>query len=343
MDPPLDNQTDFAVHPQMYLAKEGERLLCMVKATFELTPGDSEPELAPPDRMRPLRFADIPWGEPDKSSILYPSDLCPVKPATDVLVAATACAPDGKAVPSFDTFARVGPVQKVVRVFGLRLWESRGAGLTPPRPVERVELRYDNAWGGADDSDPARFVEEPRNPVGLGVAREPSSLTHQVAPCLEDPDHPLRSAGTRPPPAGFGPIGRHWMPRRKYIGTYDDAWQQLRCPLPPLDEDDRIHLCASPGLVADPPLRGGEECAFLNMHPNGPFSFRLPRVRLQIEFRVRGRSPELFEPHVDTVLVDLLETGRDKPPAVELVWRASVKAPRKMSHSLTTVRELRRA
>lgn len=341
MEPPLENATEFAAHPQLYLAKDGERLLCMVKATFELTPGDPEPTLAPEERMRPLRFADLPWGKPDESSILYPSDVCLVKPATDVVVIATACAPNGKAAPTFDTFARVGPVQKVVRVFGLRLWESRGAGLTPPRPVESVELRYDNAWGGTDDGDPARFVEEPRNPVGKGVVSDPARLTHQIAPCLEDPEHPVRSASTRPPPAGFGAIGRHWVPRRDYIGTYDDAWKQLRCPLPPLDEDDRIHQCASPGLIADPPLRGGEDCAFLNMHPSGPFTFRLPRVRLQIEFRVRGRAPELFEPYVDTVFVDLWETSPDKPPAVELVWRASVKAPRKMNQSLTIVRELR--
>lgn len=338
--PPLDNRTDFTAHPQIYVGKDGERLLCMVKATFELQLGEPEPQLAPPERMRELRFADVPWGEPDKSSILYPSDICLTKPGTDVIVAAAAYAPGGKPAPCFDVLARVGPVQKALRVFGLRIWESRGAGITPPRPVDRVEIRYDNAWGGADDSDPDRYVEEPRNPVGRGVASNPAALTHQIAPCIEDPDHPIRSASTRPPPAGLGPIGRHWEPRRRYIGTYDEAWKETRCPLPPLDEDDRLHLCASPGLIADPPLRGGEECAFLNLHPSGPWTFRLPRVRLQIEFQVEGREPEWVQPYIDTVLVDLLETSRDKPPAVELVWRASVKAPRKVNQSLTIVREL---
>lgn len=338
--PPLENQTDFSVHPQLYLGKDGERLLCMVKATFELSTGETEARLAPPDRMRGFRFADVPWDDPAKSSILFPCDVCIAKPGTDVVIAAVGHAPDGQPVPSFDVFARVGPLQKALRVFGMRLWESRGAGLTPPRPVDRVEIRYDHAWGGTDDSDPARFVEEARNPVGRGMVGDPGLLTHQIAPCIEDPDHLIRSAATRPPPAGLCAIGRHWEPRRRYVGTYDEAWKELRCPLPPLDEDIRLHSCASPGLFAETPLQGGEECAFLNLHSDGPLSFRLPRVRLQVEFRVEGREPEVFQPFLDTVMVDLLGRSADDPPAVELVWRASVKAPRKLGRSLTIVREL---
>src|SRR6478736_438969 len=167
--PPLDNQTEFTVHPQLALGKEGEMLLCMVKATFELSPGASEPELAPEERARPLRFADVPWGEPEKSSLLFPSDLCVKKPGTDVVVAAVARAPGGQPTPSFDAFVRVGHLSKALRLFGMRLWQADGSGLSSPRPVTEVEVRYDNAWGGSDDSDPANFVEESRNPVGLGV------------------------------------------------------------------------------------------------------------------------------------------------------------------------------
>ena len=32
-------------------------------------------ELAPDDEARVVRPADVPWGEPEKSSILFPSDL----------------------------------------------------------------------------------------------------------------------------------------------------------------------------------------------------------------------------------------------------------------------------
>lgn len=337
--PPLDNQTEFTAHPQLILGKQGEMLLCMVKATFELVPGELAPELASEEVARGIRFADVPWGEPEKSSVLYPSDVCLYKPGTDVVVAAAAHAPNGVPVPTFDTYVRVGPLTKTVRVFGLRVWESGGTGLSAPRPVTQVEMRYDNAWGGVDDTDPARFMEEPRNPVGSGVARDPNSLTHRIAPCLEDPENPIKNARTRPPPAGIGPLGRHWAPRRQYLGTYDEVWKETRCPLPPEDEDDRLQLCASPGLFTEVPLRGGEECAFLNLHPDGPVQFRLPMVPLEIEFRVKGREPVVMRPHLDTVLVDLLYTSEEKPPVVELVWRASVKAPRRMKQSLTIVRE----
>jgi hypothetical protein len=339
--PPEQNETDFTLHPQLILDKDGERLLAVVKATFEQSPETLAFELAAEERMRPVRFADIPWGEPEKSSIAYPADICPRKPATDVVVVAIAYAPGGKPVPSFDVYARVGPLKKALRVFGLRVWEAGGAGLSAPRPVAEVEMRYDNAWGGADDENPAKFVEEPRNPVGLGVAGDPDKLTHQLGPCIEDPEHPIKSHRTRPPPAGVGAIGRHWEPRRRYVGTYDDAWTEFRCPLPPLDQDDRVHQCASPGLVAEPPLKGGEACAFLNLVPGGgALEFALPRIAVEVEFHVKGREPEVVRPHLDTVLVDLLAIGPDKPPALELVWRASVKAPRKLKDSLTIVREV---
>jgi hypothetical protein len=338
--PPLDNQTEFAAHPQLALGKQGEVLLCIVKATFELHPGAREPELAPAERTRSIRFADVPWGEPDKSSIAFPSDVCIRKPGTDVVVAAVARAPGGQPTPSFDAFVRVGHLSKAIRLFGMRIWQTNGDGLSSPRPVTEVEVRYDNAWGGKDDSDPSNFVEEARNPMGRGVAGKSSALTHQLAPCIEDPDHLIRNARTRPPPAGLGPLGRHWEPRRQYAGTFDAAWKETRCPLPPLDQDDRMELCASPGLVSDSPLIGGEECSFLNLHPWGPLQFRLPKVALGIEFVVDGRAPCAVTPHLDTVIVDLLP-AEPSPPVIELVWRAAIPAPRRMKQSLTIVREHR--
>ena len=32
--PPVDNTTDFVVHPQLLVDKDGERLVAIVKATF---------------------------------------------------------------------------------------------------------------------------------------------------------------------------------------------------------------------------------------------------------------------------------------------------------------------
>jgi predicted component of type VI protein secretion system len=58
-----------------------------------------------------------------------------------------------------------------------------------------------------------------------------------------------------------------------------------------------------------------------------------------VSFDVRGRALERVEPPLDTVLVDTWQTGTDKPIAIEMVWRASVKAPRKMTDALVTIEE----
>jgi hypothetical protein len=339
--PPVDNTTDFVVHPQLLVDKDGERLVAIVKATF-VRAADLTIELGSKKSQRKIRFADVPWGKPEKSSILYPSDLCLLKPGTDVIVVAKAHAPGGKAVPSFDVAVRVGALQKLCRIHGLRVWQSGGNGLSAPRPIAELEMRYDHAWGGLDDSDPMAVVEEARNPVGVGIARDPASLTHQAAPGIEDVAQPILTAKTRPPPAGIGAIGRHWEPRRRYAGTHDARWLEDRAPLPPLDQDPRFNLCATPELVATPPLRGGEEAALLNLQPGGgATAFLLPRVGIEIEFRVPDRPPEVTRPHLDTVLIDLLHNPRkeERPLTIEYVWRASIKAPRRMKDARIIVRE----
>ncbi|MBL8721322.1 MAG: DUF2169 domain-containing protein [Myxococcales bacterium] len=339
--PPHDNHTDFEVHPQVLVDRDGEVLVCIVKATFELPPMSSSLELAGEDDQRMIRMADVPWGEPEKSSILFPSDLCVRKPGTDVVVVAEAHAPNGVPVPVFDCGIRIGYLEKYVRCFGLRVWEANGSGITPPSaPIDRVEIRYDNAWGGFDDSDPENLVEEARNPVGMGCVRDLSQLTHQPAPILEDPNHPLSSVRTRPPPASLGAVGRHWEPRRSYLGTYDDAWFENRAPLPPKDQSDRMNVCASPGLWSEQPLLGGEEVALLNLIPGGgALRFFLPQASVELEFRVKGRDPVIVRPHLDTIIVDTLILEPEERPAVELVWRASVKAPRRLKDSRIIIRE----
>src|SRR4051812_45981696 len=255
MDPPrVDNETEFIAEPRLLMAKDGERLVMIVKATFERPLGATALDLAPPEGQRGIRSADVPWGDPKKSSIKYPSDLCTAKPGTDVIVVAAAHAPGGKAVPSFDAGVRVGPLEKTIRVFGLRVWSANGSSLSAPRPTTGAEVRYDFAWGGFDGTDLMNPVEEARNPVGMGIARDPATLPQNPGPVTEDPANLIASVRTRPPPAGLGAIGRHWQPRRSLLGTYDAAWLEQRAPLLPLDHDDRSNLCASPGLTAVPPL-----------------------------------------------------------------------------------------
>ena len=338
--PPLENETELAAQPRMLLGKDGERLVVIVKATLARTPLSGALEVVPQGARRGIRAADVPWGDPAKSSIKYPSDLCISKPGTDVIVVAAAHAPGGKAVPSFDAGVRVGALEKTIRVFGLRVWAANGTSLSPPRPTLGVEVRYDHAWGGFDASDPERALEEPRNPVGLGIARDLATLTHTPGPMIEDPAHLLASVRTRPPPAGLGAIGRHWAPRRAFLGTYDAAWLETRAPLLPPDHDDRSNLCASPGLTATPPLLGGEDVALLNLTPGGgSVSFKLPRIRITVALHAPGREPETLIPYLDTVLIDTVRVPEGADVVVELVWRASFRPPRRLKDARLVVTE----
>ena len=357
--PKVDNQTDFVAEPHTLVDRDGERLTVIVKATFEHAPGpprgvDGSFRVAPKARRRPIRGADIPWGDPAKSSILYPSDLCVRKPATDVIVVAVARAPGGEPVPSFDAGVRLGRVQKVIRVTGPRLWVHEGDAMTEPRPLAELPVRWEEAFGGRDDSDPENVVEEPANPLGRGVLASLAGLDRSAAPQLEDPSSPIQSARSRPKPVGLGPIGRHWEPRRKHWGTYDKKWIETRAPLPPSDFDDRANQAAPPELIASPMLVSGEEGALTNLSiGGGTLSFVLPRVKLELTFRVKGRDPEIVRPALDTVVLDTLvlpreSVGEGAPPGpiasqlvVELVWRASVRAPRSANDATIRVEEVR--
>jgi hypothetical protein len=344
MQPPrVDNHTDFVLEPQLLVDRDGEKLCAMVKGTFELVgwtsgvDGTGALVVAPPGRRRGLRPADVPWGEPERSSVLYPGDYALRKPGTDVVVVAKGHAPGGRPAPHFDVGVRVGALGKSLRVHGLRVWERGGSGISTARPVTEVELRYELAWGGSDATEPEALVEEPRNPVGRGVVRDASRLTHQPAPQLEDPAEPIDSAGGRHTPAGLAAIGRHWEPRRRLWGSYDARWLTDRAPLLPDDFDERANQCASPGLVAQPALRGDEPVALHNLLPGGGAqTFRLPGLGVELCFEVGGRAPETVRPHLDTVLLDALAVPR-APLTIELVWRASVRAPRRLKDARITL------
>lgn len=344
-EPDLDNQTDFVVHPQVLCDRDGERLTVIVKATFEVAVDgknrgrDGTFVPAPAERMRKMRQGDVPWGKPEIASFRYPTDLFVHKPGTDVIVVGRAFSPRGESVPSFEAGVRVGRLQKIVRITGQRVWLADGT-LSKPLPIESLDLRYDFAFGGSDDSDPRRYVEEPRNPIGRGKARDLASLVGKKGPQIEDPEQPIEVFGKDYAPVGLGVVGRNYLPRRGLVGTYDKRWLEERAPLLPADFDDRANHAASAGLVANPPLAGGEEGALMNLLPGGgTLPFTLPRVPLEIAFRVEGRPTDVREPHIDTLVLDAWPRDASPPLTIEIVQRASIVAPRRLSDAHIRIRE----
>jgi hypothetical protein len=320
--PPLSKATTATVELLPQLAASGEAILVtVIKQRFQLTP-KGQPERVPGAKVN---VADLPWDEdaPETSSSKLPSDLCLFKPSTDVIVAGSALAKGGARVRELDVGLRVGPIKKVLRVFGPRVWYRglTGIVLSDPEPFAELPLRWEYAWGGRDESDPKKPLEESRNPVGRGVARDPATLLQKPGPAIEDVAHLVSTSRSSPPPAGVGPIGRHWLPRKKFAGTYDEAWKKTRMPLPPADLDPRFEQAAPPDQIAPAYLRGGEPVGMHNLCAEGPLVFELPRLAFFVGGRLDGKLVE-HRTAMDTLV---LFPGEK---AFEMTWRATVPVPR---------------
>lgn len=287
---------------QRWIITEDNRL---VDAKAEVTFAD---ELNDPDN-------------PERSSIKAPSDVCLFKPNTDVVVIGHATEYDAAPVRELDVLVRVGSIERELKVFGPRVWYSGVTAMvpTPPEYFEAQPIRWEDAFGGFDTSDEnAPPLEEARNPVGRGLVRHADSLLHQPCPSIEDPRGLIANHRSRPTPAGLGPIGRHWQPRRKYVGTMDQAWMETRMPLPPLDQDALHHQIAPAELIAPGYLRGGELVQIHHMHASGPIQFELPKLRFFVGARCDHELKE-FKPVLDTVV---LRPSDER--SVDISWRTQV-------------------
>ncbi len=327
LPPDLSADTLAAVELVPQLDLDGRQLVVVLVKERFVVDRDGVVERTNDAEIRPV---DEPWDEPPQS-LKLPSDVCVRKPRTDVVVAAKAMARDRAPVRSLDVLVRVGPVEKLLRVHGTRVWyrTMNGLGLTPPEPFEDVELRWDLAWGGCDFEEGRKPLEEARNPVGRGVVRVPSTLVHQPGPQIEDPRAPITAHASVHEPAGIAPIGRHWEPRRRYVGTMDELWRKERLPLLPADFDDRHNQCAPPYLIAPGRLRGGELVQLGGLCADGALQFELPRIVFYVG-SVRDDGAVEHRAELDTVL--LLPNER----ALEMTWRAVVP----MTHPMRRVREV---
>lgn len=286
----------------------------VVRATMTLKP--PYPRLA--QAQRALVLADTHHGDAAESSTLDESDLAPFKPATDVLVRGTARPPDGVAARRWEASVTVGDRQSRVQVTGPRWWLREGDRwrLTEPEPAVAVPLRYELAYGGtAREGDRVERCEE--NPVGAGFAPPwwRVGKDRLAAPQIEWPDDPLTDIERPIRPAGFGPVGRAWLPRRARAGTFDDAWLATRWPVMPADFDASYWCASPPGLDAKTFLRGGERVRIVGLGAPPVIDFALPTHHLFALLRHESGVVLPFTMPLDTVTIDVdaLEVG--------LVWR----------------------
>lgn len=316
----LENRTPFAAATHVQADADGQEVLVvMLSASFEAQKGGG---LAPAADQVPVAFADVPLGDPARSSIRYESDIAPVKPAVEIVVNGTAHAPGGRPAREVRVGLKAGPIAKVLTVTGDR---ARAAGgFSEPRPFRTMPIVWERAFGGTPPDGQAEL----RNPVGIGhrgaASADPMVLSEvpNIAYPGDDPE--------RPAPAGFGAVGRGWQPRLGFAGTYDEAWIDTQWPLPPHDFDPRHHLCAPPDQQA-PGLAPGQTVTLVNLTADGHWQFRLPRIgaplRLIFDDRVEatGFAPDtaLIEPDLRRVTLKARRafvTRRNAPALREIVF-----------------------
>ena len=284
--------------------RAAEHLVVCVKGTWTLSENGS-PVLA--EEQEPLHPADVHEGEPGKSSVRYEADLGAMKPATDCALVGTALPPK-RGARSMNVSFRVGGVSQRARVTGERKrvfpLAFFGWWTSAPAPLGPLPLVWEHAVGGTDftPDNEKRHSLDLRNPLGRGFRARGSKLK-QAGERLPQILHPSRAKE----PVGFRFTGAHWAHRRPFAGTYDAAWQKERCPLLPLDFDDRFFNSAAPGLTAGGHLAGGEKVEVEGCTRGGRLAFRLPTVSWRAEAALgaaTGAAPEPVEMSLMTVTVD---------------------------------------
>ena len=299
--------------------------IIIVRGTFRIIPNQ---RLKPVPDQHPLVETDIYFDEKKELGVRMESDLVPFKPNSDIHINVIARSPDKKPNPEWLLSVQIGRLKKILRILGPRYWQYsylRGWQLSKPEPCEEVPIRYELSFGGtyykAGKPTPYEY-----NPIGIGLI----DLKHTnrekpiPAPQIEDPYQPIEKAGVTYKPCGLTPIGRSWLPRLKFAGTYDDNWKKNRWPELPEDFNFAYYNSAHPDLIYPTYLTGDEEVKFAQWIQNKPaqmLTFRLPAYLMKVLLRYQDGEMRLAPLLLDTLYLDLssVETGKQR---VHITWRS---------------------
>ena len=306
-----------------------EQAVVVARLAWQLDPSGAARIASP---QRPIRVVPQ-YRDGPNSSLRFASDAVCDKPGTEIIMLAKAWPRPDKRSDHVDVSLQVETghqsLRKVVRAYGARRFEKkvRGVAVGPAAPLlEPAAIVYEQAAGGcyaAPGGQPPQCDEV--NPVGIGFVMDQRTLVGQDAFTIES------LVGRAP--AGFGPIARHWSPRRQLYGNTDDKYMRSRHPVPPEDFDVRYNIDAHPDLWSETPMRGDEPFEIIGATPEGAWRFRLPYYEPRFDVTLDGEEKRCAS-KLDTILIDI-ETPRER--IVELTWRAAVRLP-KRSERLAKIR-----
>lgn len=151
--------------------QHGHILVFVAKRAYQIE--GVPPELEAVEEPEPLAFEDALYdgGDPMASSIEREGDFAVVKPRVDAVFNATAYAPKGRAVESFEIEVRIGGTRKSLRITGPRriyytppklvkqgkkkVLVDQLPQISAPEPLTQLPIRYEHAFGGVSALLPA--------------------------------------------------------------------------------------------------------------------------------------------------------------------------------------------
>lgn len=274
---------------------------------------DAQGRLTPLARQPALQLHDHWRDEPERSSLVYPSDLSPFKPTTDVLVTGTVRPPQERPMAAWAAELRLPGRQKRLRFFGPRQWRHSVLGgwtLSAPEPTEGVALLYENAYGGTLGPAREHYAEGefyPPNPVGCGFVgtTRAESTQPQRAAQIEAWDAPLLDFGRDVAPGGFGPLPAHVPERLRHAGTYDAQWREQVAPHIPLDMDLRYWNSAQADQQPATYLKAGDVIELLGVRPGPALRWVMPAIEPTSVSQASDGTRNPRGMNLDTVVIDL--------------------------------------
>lgn len=282
------NTTRFGFLSLPALDKQGEELLVVcVAATYSLPPAGRQHAEPPPlaQEQPPPPVEDAHVGKPGLSSLRREGQSAYARPEADVYVNGTAWTPGARPALAVEVSVQVGTCKKSIAVVGPRYWRSVLGSLqqSKPEPFVSMPLCYEQSFGGpsAGDGATATTKPHPANPVGCGNYANAREAADKPLPRIEDRKTLIIRCSDRPAPAGLGPIARHWEPRCRFAGTYDERWRRERAPWWPSDFNERFFQAAAPGLRIPYP-QGGEPVVLTGLSPDGTVGCCLPANRFEL-------------------------------------------------------------
>lgn len=305
----LINSTRMVTGYTMGMEPSGRELLIVVaKGTFRIPAQSGEP-LRLHEEQVPLVTSDVFFGEPGLSAPRYETDFAPRKHRCDILLNATAYAPDGRPTTRATVGVRIGSWSKSFDVVGDRVWEAGlgGIGASATTPFVQMPISYDRAFGGTDNraEDPADHAAYLANPVGRGFHKQLKSewVDGSPLPNTEVTGSPVTWVDGDYRPMSFGAIGRHWASRVCHAGTYDQRWLDEIFPFLPADFAEAYYQAAPLDQQIAKPV-GEQPVTLVNLTAAGRCDFMLPHFEAPFEIVPKSGEREVLAAPLDTILIE---------------------------------------